>query len=361
MSVCCYLSLMYKVLVRSRSRHSLVLIMSRLVRSWLQHYFLSPFSVNQRKRRFQCRTIQFLKNNERSVWCNHNAKFRTCDTTLMQNCFIFCQLLTVQRHSRQRQGAAFVLVLWWKCICLLFSWWLKLKKKQEWLEKNKQGLVCFEVNTIAMLLFFIFFQSESKNVVCALLSSVCSAVKKTRAEREASDFLCCTGNSQESHACSAAQQHAGRCAVGRFVFSWAVLVGLWKTLSVLSKLCRAVRTRVELEHSAPFQVLADVGTSIRKLSPNALPVFPVAAVAGTGARMVWDGLGLFDSTALQSHKSFFCFCYVLLFPSSNVVEKVRCSHAFLKTAALKNMNLEPSLLLPLLHTTRWHFRNPLPA
>lgn len=224
-------------------------------------------------------------------------------------------------------------------------------------KKNKR-ISCFEVNTIAMLLFFFFFQSESKNVVFTLLSSVCSAVKKTRAEREASDFLCCTGNSQESHACSAAQQHAGRCAVARFVFSWAVLVGLWKTLSVLSKLCRAVRTRVGMEHSGPFQVLADVGTSIRKLSPNALPVFPVAAVAGTGARMVWDGLGLFDSTALQSQKSFFCF---MLFPSSNFVEKVRCSHAFLKTGALKNMNLEPSLLLPLLHTTRWHFRNPIPA
>lgn len=86
-------------------------------------------------------------------------------------------------------------------------------------EKKTRGLVVLKSIRLQCYFFFFFFQSESKNVVFTLLSSVCSAVKKTRAEREASDFLCCTGNSQESHACSAAQQHAGRCAVARFVFS----------------------------------------------------------------------------------------------------------------------------------------------
>lgn len=72
--------------------------------------------------------------------------------------------------------------------------------------------------------------------------------------------------------------------------------------------------------------------------------------------MVWDCL-----TALPfSHTRVFLFllCFVVPFLKRR---RVRFSHAFLKTGALKNMNLEPSLLLPLLHTTRWHFRNPLPA
>lgn len=150
----------------------------------------------------------------------------------MQNCFIFCQLLKVQRHSQLAAGSSYCIGFVMKMQLLIVQLMAQTEKnKSDWKRKTRIG--CFEVNTMpkvmfAMLLFFHFSSQNQKIVVFTLLSSVCSAVKKTRAEREASDFLCCTGNSQESQP---ARQHAGRCAVGRFVFSWAVIEGLWKTLS----------------------------------------------------------------------------------------------------------------------------------
>lgn len=245
--------------------------------------------------------------------------------------------------------------------CWLFSWWLKLKKTRVIGKKqNKDWLFWsqyYAKSYVCNVTFFHFSSQNQKNVVFTLLWSVCSAVKKARAEREASDFLCCTGNSQESQP---ARQHAGRCAVGWFVFSWAVIEGLnfvqWQvSRRVLGKLCRAVRTRVEMEQLLVH--FRSSGNFLQTLSQYFQWQQWQELVPGW-FKMVWGCL-----TALPfSHTGgFFCLFCCFFFPSLIFIEKVRCSCAFLKTGALKNRNFEPSLLLPLLHTTRWHFRNPIPA
>lgn len=152
----------------------------------------------------------------------------------MQNCFIFCQLLKVQRHSQLAAGSSYCIGFVMKMQLLIVQLMAQTEKKTRVIGKKKKTRIgCFEVNTMpkvmfAMLLFFIFPVRIKKMLFLPYFKLQCSAVKKTRAEREASDFLCCTGNSQESQP---ARQHAGRCAVGWFVFSWAVIEGVWKTLS----------------------------------------------------------------------------------------------------------------------------------
>lgn len=237
---------------------------------------------------FWYRTVGFLKDNESSpsgtITVPHWESLKTnptCDITMTQNCYIFCQLLKVQSHSSSTEQ-----LLYWfgdgnkvvDCFADGADWG---KKKSDW---RKKWIGCFEVSAstqkvkfASLLLFICAVRMERK------LSRPFYRVHVLLKSWEGGQWFSWLF-SQESQTARLLNTMQVVVQVGRYVFSWAVIQRLW-----------------ERERES-FWSISDScwwgNINLITFSKH-LPVFPVA---GSATEMVWDWDGLRGSGTVWQHR-----------------------------------------------------------